>query len=95
MNARWRRDGRELFYHTFDGRFMAVPLALAGDSTLNFGVPVQLFQARQMNAGLAVGYRQQYDVTSDGQRFLLNLPVDDPTPQAIAVVANWTAALKK
>jgi hypothetical protein len=72
---------------------MAVPIA--GDSMLEFGVPVQSFQARQIIAPLAVGYRQEYDVTADGRRFLLNLPVDDPTPQAIAVVANWPALLKK
>ena len=38
----------------------------------------------------------QYDVTANGQRFLLNLPVDEtPDFPPITVVLNWTAGLRK
>jgi hypothetical protein len=37
---------------------------------------------------------QQYDVTSDGQRFLLNLEVES-SALPITVMLNWTAGLKK
>jgi hypothetical protein len=39
--------------------------------------------------------RHQYDVARDGQRFLLNVPLDDAADSSITVVVNWTAGLKK
>jgi hypothetical protein len=42
------------------------------------------------------GFLHQYDVAADGQRFLLNVPVDDaPTSPAITVVLNWAAGLRR
>jgi hypothetical protein len=43
------------------------------------------------------GFRAQYDVTADGQRFLLNVPVQDQdaSSPAITVVLHWAAELKK
>lgn len=36
------------------------------------------------------------ELTTNGQRFLLNVPVEqDTTPPAITVVVNWAAGLKK
>ena len=37
--------------------------------------------------------RNQYDVTSDGQRFLVNVPAADPSTMPITVVVNWLKAL--
>jgi hypothetical protein len=34
-----------------------------------------------------------YDVTPDGSRFLVGLPVGDPTASRIALILDWTAAL--
>ena len=53
---------------------------------------VPLFRARLLP--LSVGIRQQYDVTRDGQRFLLNLVGDDTPTATITVVVNGTAGLK-
>ena len=40
--------------------------------------------------------RDQYDVTRDGQQFLITLtPEQAATTSIITVVLNWTAALKK
>jgi len=36
-----------------------------------------------------------YAVTADGQRFLVNTVVDQPTRPALTVILNWTADLKK
>jgi hypothetical protein len=37
-----------------------------------------------------------YDVTADGQRFIVLVPVDQaPVRSPIAVVFNWQAGLKK
>ena len=39
---------------------------------------------------------RNYDVTSDGQRFLVNGPKEnDRSGQSIVLVLNWLAALKK
>ena len=72
---------------------MAVPVR--SGATFESGDPVPLFAAKTVGgATYAVGYANQYDVTPDGQQFLLNTEVDaSATP--ITVVLNWTAALKK
>ncbi len=36
-----------------------------------------------------------YDVSADGQRFLLSVPPAGTTAQPLTVVLNWTAGLKK
>ena len=91
--AKWRRDGRELFYYAPDGRLMAVPIA--GDAALDVGAAVPLFQPRLLSAQGGIGFRAQYDVARDGQRFLLNVPREGDAPASITVVLNWAAALKK
>ena len=91
---RWRRDGRELFYYASDERLMAVPLKSA--TRLDVGAAVPLFEARLLNGPAnAAGIRHQYDVAPDGQRFLLNVPLDDAAASSITVVLNWHAALRK
>jgi len=40
-------------------------------------------------------YPTDYAVTVDGQRFLVNTVVDQPTHPALTVILNWTADLKK
>jgi hypothetical protein len=44
------------------------------------GTSVPLFSTRLLNGPTSpLGFRAQYDVTRDGQRFLLNLPAEDTT----------------
>ena len=88
-HPRWRGDGRELFYQAADGRIMAVPIS--GTTTLDPGTPLPLFPARILGGPVPVtGFRAQYAVTADGQRFLLNVPVDqNASMPAITVVLNW------
>jgi Tol biopolymer transport system component len=85
---RWRRDGTELFYVALDGQLMAVPMnrsargdAIAGDA------PVPLFPA---NVGGAVqsNNRQQYMVSADGQRFLMNTILEEAA-SPITLLLNW------
>ena len=94
IQPRWRRDGRELFFLAADGKLMAVPLR--GDAALEIGTPAALFEARLggFKGGDRVSFngRQEYDVTADGQRFLLNLDASEALP--ITVVLNWTAGLE-
>jgi Tol biopolymer transport system component/predicted Ser/Thr protein kinase len=94
--ARWRHDGKEIFYLAPDGRLMAVPISVAADAqTLTVGVPVPLFQTHLAAGPGIVSGRAQYAVASDG-RFLMNVGVDDAVPAPpITIVQNWQAAVKK
>jgi len=87
--VRWRRDGKELFYIALDSRLMAVPIQLAaGGQAIEPGAPVPLFAAR-IGEVVPPLERQQYIVSSDGQRFLMNTVTDDAAP--ITVILNWKA----
>jgi hypothetical protein len=44
---------------------------------------------------VAVGFRAQYEVTRDGQRFLMNMPIEEDAPTPITMVLNWMSALRK
>jgi eukaryotic-like serine/threonine-protein kinase len=91
---KWRGDGKELFFYAADGQLMAVPIQ--GDAALEIGTPVSLFRPRLLNGpNTGTGFHAQYDVTRDGQKFLLNVPVEDTATPPITVVANWTAELNK
>ena len=72
-------------------------VAITGETAVQAGTAIPLFETRLMNGPNTVaGFRAQYDVTRDGQRFLLNVPVEDaPSSPVITVVVNWSAALKK
>ncbi len=89
----WSREGRELVYLTRNGTFTAVPMRIEG-TTLRPGDAVPLFRA-PLAGSSSVGTlaRNQYDVTSDGERLLVNLPSVDPSGIPITVVVNWTKAL--
>jgi serine/threonine protein kinase/Tol biopolymer transport system component len=92
---RWRHDGRELYYYSADGSIMSVPVTRS--APLELGTPVPLFKANLLGGVVpGIPWRMQYAVASDGQRFLLNEPLEDPYANApITVVTNWTATLKK
>jgi dipeptidyl aminopeptidase/acylaminoacyl peptidase len=86
---RWRRDGREVFFLAPDNTLMAVSVSGEGPA-FEIGPVLSLFKTRLRNRG-----RLPYDVSADGQRFLVNA-VPEPTGQVpMTVIVNWTAALKK
>jgi Tol biopolymer transport system component len=81
---RWRRDGRELFFAEQGGRIHSV--SVTNGDQLKFGQPALLLEAPSMV--VASGLGQPYDVSPDGQRFLVVEPrVDTAIP--ITVVVNW------
>jgi hypothetical protein len=92
MMPRWRRDGSELFYLAPDQMLMAVPLT-SKSGHFDTGRATPLFRTRLQPIGSQIaGFRANYDVTPDGQRFLVNGPPADPGPP-MTVVLNWTAGL--
>ena len=62
--------------------------------TVNVGNPVPLFQTQIALGGYMNIMRAQYDVSSDGQRFLINNTVGDPSPSPITIVTNWASLLE-
>jgi Tol biopolymer transport system component len=87
----WRRDGKELFFATYDGRLNAVAVS-AGSSSLELGSPQPLFdlQLADSNA-FSPGL---YDVSADGQKFLVVRRGSESNPGYV-VSLNWTAGLPK
>jgi Tol biopolymer transport system component len=89
---RWRRDGKELFFIALDDRLMAVPIALpSGGGSVKAGAPVALFATRVGGAfgGVANVSRQQYSVSPDGSRFLMNTLLEGPAASPITLILNW------
>jgi Tol biopolymer transport system component len=84
--VRWRRDGRELFYIGLDARLMAVPIQIR-NQTLETGDPVPLFSTH-IGGALQARFRQQYMVSDDGQRFLMNNIEEEPI-STMKLIVNW------
>ncbi len=87
---RWRRDGKELFYMAADRRLMAVPVTTG--AAFQPGPPAVLFETHLLDSSPYA--LPQYDVTPDGQRFLLNV-AKQTTAVPVTAVLNWPAALRK
>ena len=90
----WRADGKELFYHAVGaagGKLVSVSVQAQGD-TFRTGTPVTLFEFRP---GTFLFPGLLFDVTRDGQRFLLTEPTGDSGSQSMTVVLNWQAGRKQ
>jgi hypothetical protein len=86
-SPRWRRDQAEIYYLAPSGDLMSVALRLAE------GGP-ELDDARALfRTRLLSKTRNSFDVSPDGQTFLMNLPLEDATSSPITVVTNWTGKL--
>jgi len=89
IGPRWRGDGKELFYHAADGKLMAVPVK--GGVSFEVSMPAPLFEFRA-GGNIVTPY---YDVTRDGQRFLLSTIVESEPNAPLTVVVNWAAGAPK
>ncbi len=87
---RWRRDGRELYYVSADDKLMTVPVETGAN--FSAGTPVPLFDVGSYGRR---NNRYAYDVSADGQKFLLLRPLEDNSTRPLTVVQNWTELLKK
>ena len=89
VQAKWRADGKELFYLTYNGTMMSVDVP-AG-VTPDIGTPRPLFKTR-LNP---VGNLDQYVVSWDGQRFIVLEPMADAPLESLTIVTNWTTLFEK
>jgi Tol biopolymer transport system component len=84
---RWSHDGKELFYLSTGGQMMAAEMSIQGG-----GITAGRVQA--LFDGLPTAYGG-FDVSLDGQRFLVAMPPEQAAPGPLTLVQNWTAVLKK
>ena len=87
---RWARDGRELFYISPEHQLMTVAITATPDR-LDIGALRPLFAVRPRAPVRLDAY--PYDVSPDGQRFVVNALMADTTATAITLVLNWTDGL--
>ncbi len=82
--VRWSRDGKELFY--VEGQTL-VAVSVSIGSSFSVGPATRLFE----HAGwLPSGNYAPYDISADGQRFILAGPAGADAPEpSIRVVMNW------
>ena len=87
----WNPNGRELFYRS-GNKMMAVDVTL--QPNFSAGKPKVLFEAPYEPTPATLG---NYDVSPDGQRFLMLKPVEQEqaAPTQIVVVQNWFEELKQ
>jgi serine/threonine-protein kinase len=92
----WAHNGRELFYVALapDNSVMAVPVN-ERDASLSPGSPVKVVDGPYVTRGNFSG--RNYDVSPDGQRFLMikQPPFDPATAPQIVIRQNWFEELKR
>ena len=85
---RWNRNGEELFYHGADQKLMVVDVKT--QPAFEHSRPKVLFPVRLSRSGI-----WNYDVTPDGQRFVMSVELGDELPKPISVVLNWAVGLSR
>ncbi len=92
---RWSRDGRELFYRSGNRMMVA---SIPHDPELQAGAPQMLFEEPFMMSsetiGGAVSAPPNYDVSLDGERFLMVQEDPSSVPTRIHVVHDWINELR-
>ena len=77
---RWRRDSRELYFRSATGAVMTV------DVSTGSGWATSLPRALTIRLPSQIGY----DVSADGQQFLVSTPVTPSPSEPVSVVLNWS-----
>jgi serine/threonine-protein kinase len=88
----WNRNGRELFYRS-GKKMMAVEITTK--PSFSAGTPKVLFEGQYQS--LPTISTPNYDVSPDGQRFLMLKPIEaaQSAPTQINVALNWFEELKR
>ena len=89
IGARWSQDGRQIYYAPSNGPGILV--AEVDSESFSASAPVEISDIgmhRDPRFGI------NFDVTDEGQRFLVRLPANDSGPH-IRVILNWFEELKE
>jgi eukaryotic-like serine/threonine-protein kinase len=92
QEPKWRNDGKELFYMSTDGKITAV--SVSAGSSFQAGTPVALFQTHRRQP-MSSQDLFSYDVSSNGQRFLIATKLDEPNAAPLSVLLNWASEMEK
>jgi hypothetical protein len=88
----WNRNGKELFYRT-GNKMMAVDVAT--QPSFSAGKPRMLFEGQYLTTDWPL-ISTSYDVSADGQRFLMVKATEQASSATqINVVLNWFEELKQ
>jgi hypothetical protein len=79
----WR--GKEILYVSRNGSMMSATVDASGSEVRVLGAPVRLFDTEV----------SPFDVTADGQRFLVQRPASAYWDVPVTVIVNWTKLLQK
>jgi Tol biopolymer transport system component/tRNA A-37 threonylcarbamoyl transferase component Bud32 len=83
---RWGPSGRELFYVSLNDKLMAAALKLGKDA-VEPAAPRELFALPTPTINFI-----PYDVSADGERFLVQAPPQQASP--LSVIVNWPVLVK-
>ena len=89
---KWRQDGKELFYVAPDGKMMAV--AVTAGVSFEVRSPVALFQTHRRQP-ISSQDVFSYDVSGDGQKFLIATKVDEANAAPLSIHLNWASEMGK
>ena len=89
---RWRGDGKEIYFLSSDAKLMAVSVDTKNE--FDSGTPATLFQTNPREQ-VATTEQVVYDVSRDGQRFLVNTKYDNGSTHPMSVILNWNSEMKK
>jgi Tol biopolymer transport system component len=92
VQPKWRRDGRELYYLSLDGKMMSVPVSTGPAFTA--GRPVVLFQTPLTVNRRSPTRDRQFDVAPNGS-FLISVPAANTAYIPFTVMVNWDSLLTK
>jgi Tol biopolymer transport system component len=92
QEPRWRHDGKELFYVSADGKMMSVGVTTG--ASFKAGTPVTLFQTHRRQP-ISAQDAFSYDVSSDGQKFLIITRMDEVSAAPPSVLLNWASEMEK
>lgn len=90
--SRWSGDGKAIYYETRDGSVFEMPV-IETDDSLRPGALQLLFKTSTLGATGFFG--TAWDVTRDGQHFLIKTTGQQTDDATAVIVLNWLAALKK
>jgi hypothetical protein len=89
LQPHWRGDGRELFYLTLDGMLMAARLKPGPAFEFEASEPLFMTGLRFPTRSSMFIWMNQYAVSRDGQRFLLNRALPEAARDAVTAVIPW------
>ncbi len=85
----WARSGQELFYRNGEA---VIAVSIDTDPSFTPGNPEVVFEGQYFGAGSG----RSYDVSPDGERFLMIKQVESASaPTQIIVVLNWLTELQR